>query len=65
MKKVEFPEECCGVCKFSHMDGQDLECWGNMPLIVGDGEGGGICMRKAIIEPTDHICWAFKPKNHA
>jgi hypothetical protein len=64
-KKPEelWPKECCGVCSFSHMDDKDLKCYALPPVFLVDEELFSI--RGSTIEPTDVICFYFKPKSMA
>jgi hypothetical protein len=62
--KSDFPKECCGVCKFSAMDGTQLKCYGGLPFIYQD-EATIHYIRGAPVEALDMICHVFHPKEMA
>ena len=65
-KKVEqeWPRECCGVCFFWHMTGdQEGPCFAMPPQVVNDGDG--IIGVRPILEPNEPACILFRPRHHA
>jgi len=65
-KKIEFPAECCGVCKFAHNDDSNqLFCFAKPPTYIPQIDGTNPRFREADVEPTDFICYFFKPKEHS
>lgn len=59
-KVIEFPAECCGVCRFSEpaQDGAYL-CWGGLPVLH---EGTGF--RGLPVDPHWPACHIFRGRCH-
>jgi len=64
-KKIEFPAECCGTCRFALLTDVGLECFVKPPQTFLNDMGQIISDRGGDIEPTDPICYYFKPREHS
>lgn len=60
-KKIEFPAECCGVCKFSEpTDAEAYLCWGIPPILIND-----VWHRGPPVDPQWPACTLFRGRHHA
>lgn len=58
---IEFPAECCGVCKFSEPTDEDaFLCWGEAPR-----QHEGNWFRGIPVDPQWPVCHLFKGRCHA
>ena len=58
-KVIEFPAECCGVCRFCHKDGPEYRCW------VEPARADVEATRRGVpTEPLHPVCRDYKHRDH-